>query len=114
VIEGDGATAEKNKGECKCGKSEGEFVSAVAHHPVVEVHLGDGDGQIEADGKSGHAREKAYENEQAAKEFGKGGEIGCPGWESQAGDELGMVVKSSENFVGSVADYDGAKSQAHD
>jgi hypothetical protein len=110
VIEGDGATAEKNKGECKCGKSQGEFVSAVAHHPIVEVHFGNGDGQIDADGKSSHAREQAYENEQAAKEFGEGGEIGGPARESEAGDEVSVVVKAAEDLVVSVANDDSTKS----
>ena len=113
VVEGDGAGAEENEGEGEGGQSKGEFVSAVAHQSVVEVDLGDGYGQIDADGKSSHAGEQAQQDEQAAKEFSEGREVGGPGRESEAGDELSVVLQSAENFVVSVIDYDGAKSEAH-
>jgi len=113
VVEGDGAGAEENEGEGEGGQSKGEFVSAVAHQSVVEVDLGDGYGQIDADGASSHASEQAQQDEQAANEFGEGGEVGGPGRESEAGDELSVVLQSAENFVVSVIDYDGAKSEAH-
>jgi len=113
VVEGDGAGAEENEGEGEGGQSKGEFASAVAHQSVVEVDLGDGYGQIDADGKSSHASEQAQQDEQAAEEFSEGREVGGPGRESEAGDELGVVLQSAENFVVSVIDYDGAKSEAH-
>src|SRR5208282_6884636 len=83
VVESDGAAAEKDERERESGQGEREFVPAVAEQSVVEVHFGDGDGQIDADGESGYAGEQAHENEQAPKEFSKGGEIGSPGWEPQ-------------------------------
>ena len=113
VVEGDGAGAEENEGEGEGGQGKGEFVSAVAHQSVVEVDLGDGYGQIDADGKSSHASEQAQQDEQAAEEFSEGREVGGPGRESEAGDELSVVLQSAENFVVSVIDYDGAKSEAH-
>ncbi len=114
VVERDGAGTEEDEGEGEGGQSQGEFVAAVAHQSVVEVHLGDGDGHIDADGKSSHASEQAQQDEQAANEFGEGGEVGGPGRESEAGDQLSMVVESAEDFVVSVADHDGAEGEAHD
>jgi hypothetical protein len=114
VIKGDGAGSEEDEGECEGGQSQGEFVSAVAGHPIVEVHLGDGDGQVDADGSSGHTGEEAEQNEKAAKELGKGRQIGGPGREPEAGDELGMVVESAENLVEAVDSHDGAEGDTHD
>ncbi len=113
VIEGDGAAAEEDKGKCEGGESQREFVSTVAHHSVVEVHLGDGDGHIDADGQSCNASEQAQHNKKAAEELGEGGKVGGPARESEAGDELGVVVKSAENLVVSVDDHDSAKGEAH-
>ena len=114
MVEGDGAGTEEDEGEGEGGQSQGKFVAAVAHQPVVEVHLGDGDGHVDADGASSHASEQAQQDEQAANEFGEGGEVGGPGRESEAGDNLSMVVKSAEDFVISVADHDRAEGEAHD
>ena len=113
MIESDRTCAKKDEGEGEGGQRQREFVSAVAHQSVVEVHLGDGDGEIDADGKSSHAREQAQQDEQAAKEFSEGRKIGGPGRESEAGDELSMVLQSAENFVVSVTGHDGAESEAH-
>jgi hypothetical protein len=74
----------------------------------VEVHLGDGDGEIDADGKSSYASEQAQQDEQASKELGEGRKIRGPGRESEAGDDLRMMLQSAENFVVSVADHDCA------
>jgi hypothetical protein len=79
----------------------------------VKVHPGDSYGQIDADGKSGHAREQSQQDEEAAKEFGKGGEVGGPGRKSETGNKLSMVLKSAENFVVSVAEHNSAESEAH-
>jgi hypothetical protein len=114
VIEGNGAAAEEDEGESNGGESQGEFVSVVAHQSVVEVNFGDGDGQIDADGESGCASEQAQEDEDAAKEFRKGREVASPGGESEAVDELGMVLKPAENLVVAVAEDDGAEGEAHD
>jgi hypothetical protein len=114
VIEGDGTTAEEDKGECEGGEGEGEFVSVVTRQSVVEVHLGDSDGEIDADGKSSDPGKQAEQDEQAAKELGKGRKIGGPGWEPEAGDEVGVVVESSENLVGAVDNHDGTESETHD
>jgi hypothetical protein len=114
VVEGDGAAAEEDEGEGESGHGEGKFVSAVAHQAVVKVNLGDGDGQIDANGESGRTGEQTEQDEQAAKEFGEGGEVGGPARETEGGDEVGVVVKSAEDLVVSVADHDSAKSEAHD
>ena len=79
----------------------------------MEVHFGDSHRQIDADGKSGAAGEQADEHEEAADELGEGGEIGGPAGKPEAGDELNMVVKSTEDFVIPVADHDGPQSKAH-
>ena len=114
MIEGDGAGTEKDEGEGEGGQSEGEFVAALAHQSVVEVYFGDGDGEIDADGDSSAAREQANEYEQGTKKLDIGGEIAHPGGQAEAGDELGVVVKSAENLVVSVAKHDRAQSEAHD
>jgi hypothetical protein len=114
MVEGDGATAEENEGKGEGGQSQGKFVSIIAHQAVVEVHLGDGDRQIKANGKRSYASEQAEQDEQATKEFGEGREIGGPARESEAGDEVSVVVKPAEDLVVSVADDDGAKGEAHD
>jgi hypothetical protein len=80
----------------------------------VEVHLEDGDRQVDADGKRGHAGEQAKQDQQAPNEFGKRGKIGSPGWEPEAGDELSMVLETAENLVLSVVEHDGTQGEAHD
>jgi hypothetical protein len=113
VVEGDGTAAEEDECEGNGGQSQGKLVSAIAHQSVMEVHLGDGDGQIDTDGKSSHASEQADQNEQAAEEFGEGGKICAPGGKSEAGNELNMVLEAAEDLVVSVVDDDGAKNEAH-
>ena len=114
MIEGDWTATEKDEGECESGQSQGKFVSAVAHQPIVEMNLDDGDGQINADGKGSHASEEPQQDKEAAKEFGEGGKVSAPGGKSEAGHELNVVVKAAENFVVSVVEDDGAKDEAHD
>src|SRR5216684_3515707 len=114
VVEGDGAATEEDQGECKCGQRQREFISSVANQPVMQVDFEDGDGEIDADGKSSHPSEQAQQDEQAAKEFREGGEVGGPSREPEAGDKLSMVVKSAENLVVAVVEHDGAQGEAHD
>jgi len=114
VIEGDGASTEEDEGKGEGGESEGEFVSTVAGHSAMEVHLGDGDGEIDADTKSRNAGEEAEQHEHSAEELGKGRDIGRPARESEAGDEVSVVVESAENLVVSVDKHDGAESETHD
>jgi hypothetical protein len=114
VIEGDRPAAEKDQGKGESRKGEGKFVSVLAHQSVVEVNFGDGNAEIETDGKTGDAGEQADEYQQAAKEFGEGGEVSGPGGKSQADDELHVMVKASEDFVISVAKHNGAQGKAHD
>jgi len=114
VVEGDGACAEEDQSKGEGSQSQGKFISAIAQQSVMEVYLGDGDGQIDADGKSRHAGKESDQYQQAAKKLGEGREISSPGRQSEAGDELNVVVKSAENLVVSVADHDRAKGQTHD
>lgn len=114
VVEGDRACAEEDEAERKGSQSEGELVSAVACQSVVQVHLGDSDGQIDADSKARRAGEQAQQHEQTAEELGEGGEISHPARQTEAGDQLNMVVKSAENLVISMGDDHGTEDQAHD
>jgi len=113
VIEGDGTATEEDEGKSEGGEGQRKFVSAIAHQSVMEVHLGDGDGHINADGKSSHASEQAQQNQQTTEEFGKSREVCAPGGKSEAGDELNVVLKAAENFVVSVVEDDSAKDEAH-
>ena len=114
VVEGDGASAEEDEAKGQRGQRQREFVAAVAQQSVMEVYFCDSHRQIDADGKSGAAGEQPEEHEEAAKELGKGGEIRHPGRESKAGDDLNVVVKSTEDLLISVSDHHGAEGQAHD
>jgi hypothetical protein len=114
VVESYGAAAEENEAECQGGQAQREFVSAVAHQSIVEVEFNDGNGEIDADGEGSHAREQAQQDEQAAKEFGKGGEVRGPSREPEAGDKLGVVMKSAEDLVVAVVEHNGAQGKAHD
>jgi hypothetical protein len=114
VIEGNGAAPEEDEGKREGGEGQGEFVSAITHQSIVEVYFRDGDGHVDADGKRRHTSKQAQQDEQAAKELGEGGEIRCPGWQSEAGDKLSMLVESTENLMVSVVYDDCAQSQAHD
>ena len=113
MVEGDRSSAEKDEAEGKGGESQGEFVSAVAHQSIVEVYFGDGDAKIDADGKSSAAGEEADKHEQAAKKFGERGDIGQPGGNPQAGNEVSMLLKSAEDLMVSVAHHDSAKGKTH-
>lgn len=114
MIECDGACTEEDETEGKGSEREREFVTPIAHQSVMKVDFGDGDGQIDANGKSREAGEQADQHKDAAKKFGKGGKICGPAGEPEAGDELNMVVESTENFMVSVSDHDGAQGKAHD
>src|SRR5258708_40266455 len=82
--------------------------------PYTTLFRSDGDAKVYADGKGGNASEQAQKDEQAAKEFGEGGEVGGPGREPEAGHKLSMVVKSAEDLVVAVVEHDGAQGEAHD
>ena len=112
VVEGDGAAAKEDEGKGQGSQSQRGFVSA--DQAVLEVRLGDGDRQINAKGEASYASEQPQQNEQAAEEFGEGGDVGGPGRKPQAGDKLSMVVKSTENLVVAVVEHDGAQDEAHD
>ena len=114
MVESDRTAAEEGESECQGSQSEREFGSAIADQSVVDMHLGDGHGKIDADSKSSHAGEKAQQDEQSAKEFSKRREISGPGGESEAGDELGMVLKSAEDLVVAVVEHDRAQGETHD
>jgi len=86
VVEGDGASAKEDEAERQSGQGQRELVSIGAHQSVVEVHLCDSDGQIDADGESSYPGEQAQQHEQTAKELGEGGEISRPRWQPEAGD----------------------------
>jgi len=81
---------------------------------MVEMHFGDSDRQIDADGEGGEASKQADQNEQAPKKFGEGREIGAPGGQTEAGDEFSVMMKAAENLLISVADHDCAKGKTHD
>ncbi len=114
VVEGDRASAEKNEGECEGGQSHPETVSVVRDQPVVRGHLPDSDAHINANGESSYAGKQAQHYEQPAKEFGEGREVRAPAGQTEAADQLNMVVQSAENLVVTEIDHDRAESQAHD
>ena len=109
-----GPPPKKMRANASVASAQGQFDAAVADQSVVEVHLGDSDGKVDADGECRATSEQSDEHKQAAEELGKRGEIPGPRRQSEAGDELGMVVKSAENFVVSVIEHDGAQGEAHD
>ena len=113
MIECDWPRAEKNQAEGQSRDRQRELISVLPHQSVVEVHLGDGDGKIDADNKSGDSGEQTDQDQDAAKEFGKSGEISGPAGKAEAGDELNVVMKSAENLLISMAGHDGAEGQTH-
>jgi hypothetical protein len=114
VVEGDGAPAEKDKGERKGGQGQSEAVSVVRDEPVMRGYLPDSDAHINANGESSYTGKQAKHHEQAAEEFGEGGEVRAPGGQAKAADQLNMVVQSAENLVVTIVNHDRAQSQAHD
>ena len=114
MIESDRSATEKNKSKCKSSEGQWKFVTAISHESVVKVNFGDGDTQIDANGKGSRASEEAQQHEHATKELGKGREVCGPSRQSKAGDELSVVVKAAKNFLITVAHHDGAKCEPHD
>ena len=57
MIECDGACTEEDETEGQGSEREWEFVTPIAHQSVMKVDFGDGDGQIDANGKSREAGE---------------------------------------------------------
>jgi hypothetical protein len=114
VVEGDGAATEEDKAKRKGSEGKREFVPGVTHQSVVEVDLGNGYGEIDAKGERGNPREQAQEDHQSANKFSEGGEVGRPSRESEAGDQISVVVKSAENLVVTVDEQNRAQGQAHD
>jgi hypothetical protein len=114
VVEGNGASAEKDESERKGGQNHPEAVSVVGDQPVVRGYLPDSDAHINANGESRYAGEQAQHHEQTAKEFGEGGEVRAPARQAEAADQFNVVVQSTENLVIAEIDHDRAESQAHD
>jgi hypothetical protein len=69
MIQGDRACSEENESEGERGQRQGEFIAAIAHQAIMEVHLGDGYGHIDADGEGGNASEQSHQGQDPAKEF---------------------------------------------
>ena len=113
MVEGDGAATKEDEAKGKSGEGKREFVSGVAHQPVVEVDLGDGYGEIDAKGERGNSREQAQENHQSANKFSEGREVGRPSRESEAGDQVSVMVKSAEDLVVTVDEQNRAQGKAH-
>jgi hypothetical protein len=105
VIQSDRAGPEKDESEGERSQRQWEFIAAVAYKSIVEVHLGDGCGQIDADGEGGYAREQTEHDEDPSEELGEGREITGPGRESETVDELSVVLQSSENLVVAMAEH---------
>jgi hypothetical protein len=78
------------------------------------MHFCNGHAKVDADGEGGGAGEESNQNQQSAKEFSEGRKISGPGWQTQAGDELCMMVKAAKNFVVSVTNHDGAESESNE
>lgn len=114
MVESNRAPAEKDKGERKGGQSQSEAVSVVRDQPVMRGYLPDSDAHINANGESRYTGKQAKHHEQTAKEFGEGGEVRAPARQTEAADQLNMVVQSAENLVIAEVDHDRAESQAHD
>ena len=113
MINGEGASSEENQAEGERRKGEGKLVTSVAGEPIVQVHFPDRNHQIDADGECRSSGEESDQNEQSANKFGKGGQVGGPARQSQAGDKLHVVMEPSEDLVISVSDHDGTQREAH-
>ncbi len=113
MIESNRTAAEEDETECQSRKCQRELVPVITDESIVKMDFGDGDRQINADGKSCRTSKKSNQNQDAAEEFRKGGKIGGPGRQAEAGNKLSMVMKAAEYFGISVSDHDGAESEAH-
>ena len=60
------------------------------------------------------ARVKGRTRPGPAEEFGEGGEVGRPARESEAGDQVSVVMKSAENLVVTVDEHNCTQGEAHD
>jgi hypothetical protein len=114
VIHGDGPRAEKDERKCDDGQRQWELESVIAGQAVVQMYLPDGDCHFNADSEGGGAGEESGEHEQSAKKFREGGKIPGPCGKPQAGDEVGMLRKTPENFVIAVYDHYSAQSQTQE
>lgn len=114
VVYGDGACAEKDEREGKGGQRQRELDTVIPGEAVVPMHFPDGHDHVDADGESGEAGEESGQDEQSAKEFGEGGQVGGPCGESQAGDELGVMMESAKDFVIAMDDHNGPQGQTHE
>ena len=94
MIESNRTAAEEDETECQSRKCQRELVPVITDESIVKMDFGDGDRQINADGKSCRTSKKSNQNQDAAEEFRKGG-------------------KAAEYFGISVSDHDGAESEAH-
>ena len=57
VVERDRTATEKNQRKSKGGKSQRQFGPAIADQSVMEMHLPDCDGEVDAHGKGGESSE---------------------------------------------------------
>jgi len=116
VIQRNGAGPEEDQGKCHRCRGHRELVAWTiwrSHQPVVQMHLPDGDRQVNANRECRSSSEESGKDEQAAEEFRKGRNITEPRRQAEAGDKLRVVMQSAKHLVIAMSGHDRAQRQAH-
>jgi hypothetical protein len=109
VVEGDGASAEEDEAKGERGEARGIRSRRSPISPLWKCTFAMATDRSMQMAKAAARVNRPISTRRPPKELGKGGEIGHPGRESEAGNEVSVVVKSAEDLVISVSDHDGAK-----
>ncbi len=113
MIEGDGTASKEDQDKGKRGDGKRKFIAVVAGESVVPVYFPDCDEEIDQQDEGGGASEESRQNQNAAQKLGEGRDIAQPCGQSQAGDELRMVLQASEDLMVTVGDHDHSQGQTH-
>src|SRR5208282_3792915 len=116
MIQGNRAGSKEDQGErhgCECKRELVSGSAGPSQQSVVQVHLPDGDREVNANGEGGTAREEARQYHNAAEKLDEGRNISQPGGDAQARHKLCRVVQPNY-FVIAVRGHDGPQGQAQD
>src|SRR5262249_26597014 len=82
-----------------------------ANKPVVKMHLPDSYRQVERNSKGGRTRKESRQNQQAAQQLRKGGNITEPSRQAHAGDGVNGLIQPSKNLLIAVYHHNAPQRQ---
>jgi hypothetical protein len=90
-----------------------KFKSAIAHQPVLKVHLPDRHAHLDRERKREKAREQSQHDPDSAKEFRPRRKIRQPARNPERAHHVHVVMESAKHFVIAMRDHDRSQNKPH-